>query len=282
MIELEDIRFGYRGHAVFEGLDLSLEPGNVYGLLGLNGAGKSTLLRLLGGLLFPQAGRVRVLGLEPGRRAPALLSRIYMLPETPHLPAVPDRQFLSRFAPLYPRFDAAAMERLLEELAVPRGQKLAGLSLGEQKKFHLAFGLACQPSVLILDEPTNGLDIPSKGLFRRLVAEAQTEDRILILATHQVKDVELLIDRVLILHGGTLLCDRSISGTSTGFRFSREATRPDPRSEGLLYWEPHLGGFAAVWADPGAEDDRPDLELLFKAAIANPAAFRRSARGNRP
>ncbi len=282
MIEMENVRFGYRKQIIFDDLDLALAPGNIYGLLGLNGAGKSTLLKLLGGLLFPQAGRIRVLGLEPRRRAPALLSRIYLLSETPHLPAVTDRQYVSRVAPLYPGFDHGYMERLLAELEIPRAQKLASLSLGEQKKFHLAFGLACRPSILVLDEPTNGLDIPSKGLFRRLVAEALTEDRILILATHQVKDVELLIDRVLILHDGTFLCDRSLTGVSTSLRFSQEASRPDAGSPGLLYAEPHLGGYASVWADPGAGDGHPDLELLFKAAISNPAAFSGLVRQERP
>ncbi len=278
MITMENIRFGYRKHTVFDGLDLALAPGNIYGLLGLNGAGKSTLLRLLGGLLFPQSGRIRVLGLEPCRRAPTLLSRIYVLTETPHLPTATDRQYISRVAPLYPDFDHEYLEHLLEELDIPREQNLTSLSLGEQKKFHLAFGLACRPSLLILDEPTNGLDIPSKGLFRRLVAEALTEDRILILATHQVKDVELLIDRVLILHNGSFICDRSLSGVSASLRFSQEATRPAPHSPGLLYTEPHLGGHSAVWADASAGDGHPDLELLFKAAIGNPAAFSRLAR----
>lgn len=278
MIEMEDIRFGYRYHPVFDGLDLALAPGNIYGLLGLNGVGKSTLLGLLGGLLFPQAGRIRVLGLEPCRRSPELLSRIYMLSEMPHLPAVTDRQYISRIGPLYPEFDREYLERLLGELDIPREQDLTSLSLGEQKKFHLAFGLACRPSILVLDEPTNGLDIPSKGLFRRLVAEALTEDRILILATHQVKDVELLIDRVLILHDGSFICNRSLAGVSASLRFTQEASRPDPHSAGLLYTEPHLGGHAAVWAESNAGDGHPDLELLFKAAIGNPAAFSRLAR----
>ncbi len=278
MIEIENIRFGYRNVTIFQDLDLTLAPGNIHGLLGLNGAGKSTLLNLLGGLIFPGAGRIRVLGLEPRRRAPEFLSRIYMLSEAPRLPAATDRQYILRFAPLYPNFDHEYLERLLEELAVPRAQKLASLSLGEQKKFHLAFGLACQPSVLILDEPTNGLDIPSKGLFRKLVAESLTDDRILVLATHQVKDVEPLIDRVLIVHDGTFICNRSLAEISAAFRFSRETTRPPQHSPGLVYVEPGLGGYATVRTESNAGGGQPDLELLFKAAISNPAAFRESVR----
>ena len=278
MIEIENIRFGYKGHTLFDGVDLILEPGNIYGLLGLNGAGKSTLLRLLSGLIFPQSGRIRVLDKKPGLRAPELLSRIYMLSETPHLPADSDQQYISRVAPFYPDFDSADMDRLLTELDIPRRQKLASLSLGEQKKFHLAFGLACRPSILILDEPTNGLDIPSKGLFRRFVAEFLSENRLLILATHQVKDVEWLIDRVLILHNGSFICNRNLSEVSASLRFSQEAVQPDPQSVDLLYTEPHLGGYAVVRVDSNAENGHMDLELLFKAAIANPVAFSRFAR----
>ena len=107
-----------------------------------------------------------------------------------------------------------------------------------------------------------------------MVAEALTEDRTLILATHQVKDVELLIDRILILHDGILICDQSLTDISSGFRFSRETTRPDPQSPGLLYVEPNLGQYATVWAEPNDGEGQPDLELLFKAAITHPLAFR--------
>ena len=148
MLELESVRFGYGKQTLFKGIDLVLEPGNIYGLLGLNGAGKSTLLKLLSGLLFPDSGRIRVLGHEPARRSPKFLSEIFVLSEALHLPAVPDGQYISLRAPFYPRFDGDLMERLLAELDVPRGHKLVDLSLGERKKFCLAFGLACQPALL--------------------------------------------------------------------------------------------------------------------------------------
>ncbi len=278
MVKLDKIRFEYAKHAVFENLSLELEPGNIYGLLGLNGAGKSTLLKLLSGMLFPIQGRIEVMNRNPAKRSPSLLSNIYVLCETPYLPRMSDRLYVSRIAPLYPNFDSKYLEHLLTMLAVPRGRKLSSLSLGEQKKFHLAFALACQPSILILDEPTNGLDIPSKGIFRSLVAEALTPERVLIVATHQVKDVEHLIDRILILHGGSLICDMNLHQASAGLVFSQQASRPDDRCENLLYTEPYLGGYASVRIDPDSNSGPPDLELLFKAAIAKPAEFARFAR----
>ena len=275
VVELERVWFGYRQRPVFEAVDVVLEPGKIYGLLGVNGAGKSTLLKLLSGLLFPDTGSIRVLGHEPARRSPEFLSAIFMLSEALHLPAIPDRRYVSLRAPFYPKFDADLLERLLGELEVPREQKLANLSLGERKKFSLAFGLACQPSLLILDEPTNGLDIPSKGLFRRIVAESLTDDRILLIATHQVREVEALIDDVLILHKGRFLLRRGIAETAADLRFAFDASPPEPQSASLMYSEPVVGGYASVWSAPGAGGGQPDLELLFKAAISNPAAFAR-------
>lgn len=273
MIEFENIQFGYKRKSLFNGMSFALESGRVYGLLGLNGAGKSTLLRLLSGLLFPHEGSIRVLGYDPVQRNPSMLSEIYMLPETPHLPTITDKNFVSRTARFYPKFEFSYLENLLEEMSVPRGQILASLSLGERKKFHLAFGLACRPSIMILDEPTNGLDIPSKGQFRKIVAEALTEDRILIIATHQVKDIELLIDNVQILHQGNFICNQSLSRISSALRISQETSRPDSNSEKLLYTEPSLGGYSAVWADTETNGEHLDLELLFKAAITNSEKF---------
>ncbi len=196
-----------------------------------------------------------------------------MLPETLHLPTITDKHFVLRMARFYPNFDSNYLESLLEEMSIPRGQVLTSLSLGEKKKFHLAFGLACRPSIMILDEPTNGLDIPSKGQFRKIVAEALTDDRILIIATHQVKDIELLVDNVLILHQGNFICNQSLSRISSALRISQETSRPDSNSENLLYTEPSLGGYTAVWADAETNSEHQDLELLFKAAISNPDTF---------
>ena len=205
MVELERLRFGYGRGTLFRDLDLALEPGAIYGLLGLNGAGKSTLLRLIAGLLFPTSGRVSVLGHEPARRKPAFLSKLFVLPEELNVPGITDRQYITARAPFYPDFDRPRFERHLEALEVPQGRKLSSLSHGQQKKFLLSFGLATNASLLMLDEPTNGLDIPSKGLFRRLVAEALEDDRIFVVSTHQVRDVEALIDFILVLHEGKVL-----------------------------------------------------------------------------
>ena len=200
MISIDGLDFGYGEKALFRQLQMSLVPGNIYGLLGLNGAGKSTLLKLMTGLLFPDAGTLSVLGRKPADREPAFLAQVFMLPEELNLPGITGEEYVSGLAPFYPRFDQERFERYSNEFELPRNTKLTAHSYGQKKKFLLAFGLASGTSLLVLDEPTNGLDIPSKGLFRRLVAEALTDDRVFVISTHQVKDVESLIDPIVILH----------------------------------------------------------------------------------
>jgi len=180
-ITIRDMFFSYNGKDLFSSLNLEMEKGNIYGLLGLNGAGKTTLMKLLSGLLFPRRGEVRVLGGVPGERKPDTLSRIFVLPEELNMPSITEKEFLLSNSPFYPGFDLSRFGRYLGEFDVPRDKKLNKLSYGQKKKFLLSFGLACGSELLVLDEPTNGLDIPSKGLFRRLVAEALTDERIFVI-----------------------------------------------------------------------------------------------------
>jgi len=273
MIEMRGLEFGYGTASLFRGLDLRLEPGNIYGLLGLNGAGKSTLLKLITGLLFPRAGSVRALGYEPGRRAPGFLADIFMLPEEFNLPGITGEAYARNLAPFYPRFDGELFERYRDEFALPRDAKLTSHSYGQKKKFLLSFGLASGTSLLVLDEPTNGLDIPSKGQFRRLVAEAANEERVFVISTHQVKDVESLIDPIVILHEGRVLFQQTMTEICSRIRMTHGPSRPDASDPALLYSEPAVGGYWAVWSG-GDEDGRVDLEVLFNSVVAAPERYR--------
>ena len=269
MVEIDLLNFDYGQDSLFQNTSLKLLPGNIYGLLGLNGAGKSTLLRLIAGLLFPNSGAIDVLGSQPAKREPGFLAKLFVLPESVVVPNITDREYVSVLAPFYSRFDADQMDRFLSEFKVPRNRKLATLSHGQQKKFLLSFGLACNAELLMLDEPTNGLDIPSKGLFRRLVAESLTEDQIFVVSAHQVRDLESLIDSILILYEGQILFNQSVSEITNELRMSTSSMRPEANGQ-LLYSEQTLGGYANVWKDTSMPDGQLDLELLFKAVIASP------------
>lgn len=268
MIDIENLRFGYSDQPLFKNLNLRLEPGNIYGLLGLNGAGKSTLLKLMTGLLFPDSGTIRSLDQDPAQRTPSFLSQIFVLPEELNLPGVTGEEYLATLAPFFANFDHRSFERYRKEFELPENMKLSSHSYGQKKKFLLSFGLASQAPLLVLDEPTNGLDIPSKGLFRRLVAEALTHDRIFVISTHQVKDVESLIDPIVILHEGQVLFNHAMGEITANVRMSKISTLPDPDAPKLIYSEPMVGGYWTVWAE-GDEDGSIDLEVLFNSVITN-------------
>jgi len=274
MIEIKNLTFGYQQDVLFQQMDLNLEPGNIYGLLGINGAGKSTLLKLMTGLLFPDSGILNSLGHDPRRREPAFLAKVSFLSEELNLRSITDRQFVYFLAPFYPNFSHEQFERYLREFDIPRNRKLIQLSYGQKKKFLLSFALASGTELLVLDEPTNGLDIPSKGLFRRLVAEALNENQIFIISTHQVRDVESLIDNLVVLHAGKVLLNQRMATISAGIRMRHTPTRPDPGAKGLLYSEPGVGGYWAVWRGNTDEEGRIDLEVLFNTIISQPQLFK--------
>jgi ABC-2 type transport system ATP-binding protein len=270
MIEINDLSFSYQEQRLFRGMQMTLEPGNIYGLLGVNGAGKSTLLRLITGLLFASSGSVRTLGHDPAERDPSLLSRVFVLPEELNLPNATGAEYLRTRAPFYRSFNRDRFDRYLAEFELQPERKLSSLSHGQKKKFLLSFGLACESPLLLLDEPTNGLDIPSKAQFRRLIAEATTPERLFIIATHQVRDLGSLLDPIVILHQGRVLFNRTLAEIGSRIRMSHSPSPPNTNAPGFLYSEPAVGGFWSVWQDTAAADGMLDLEVLFNTLISRP------------
>ena len=272
-IEVVDMCFGYKGGRLFNGLNLRMSKGHIYGLLGLNGAGKTSLMKLLTGLLFADSGEIRVMDHNPALRRPDMLSRIFVLPEELNAPAISEKEYVLSNSVFYPRFDSSRFERCLGDFEVPRGKKLSKLSYGQKKKFFLSFGLACGAEFLVLDEPTNGLDIPSKGLFRRLAAEALSEDQIFVISTHQVRDMDSLIDPITILHEGRVLFEHSLAEVYSRIRMTLSLTAPAADSEGLIYTEAAVGGYWSVWRGASEDGGPVDLEVLFNTAVSRPEIY---------
>ncbi len=268
MVTLDNVSFGYGRGSLFDALSLGLLPGNIYGLLGVNGAGKSTLLKLMSGLLFAGGGTVRSLGHNPAERAPSFLLDVFVLAEDAQAPNMLAGEFVRARAPFYPRFDHALLERHLREFEIPAAGNLAALSHGQQKKFLLAFGLASQAKLVLLDEPTNGLDIPSKSLLRRVITEALTPERLFVISTHQVRDLGTLMDPLVILHQGRVLLNRTLAEIGAKVHMTQQTSPPASGESNLLFSEPTIGGFWSVWR--GGGDGPLDLEVLFNAIVANP------------
>lgn len=261
MVTIADLSFGYTKKKLFKNLDLDLAAGGIHGLLGKNGAGKTTLLKLLCGLRFPQAGSCRVLGLNPAARPVELLQEVFLLAEELALPPVPGSMHVELYAPFYPRFDRDVLAAHLREFELDGSARLTELSYGQKKKFLLAFGLATGARLMLLDEPTNGLDIPSKSQFRRLLARASSEDRVIVISTHQVRDMENLIDPVVILDNGQIIFNQPVAEVSRRLVVRNE--REEPRDAEALYAEKTLSGWSVVRPNNGAEESAVDLETLF-------------------
>lgn len=265
MIKIDNLNFSYSKHRIlFKNISMQLSNGHIYGLLGKNGAGKSTLLKNLAGLVYAQSGKIDVLGFDPAKRQPALLQQICFIPEEFHLPAIKIDSYIKANAPFYPHFDHQYFADLLKEFDIPAGQKLIDMSYGQKKKVIISFGLATNAKLVIMDEPTNGLDIPSKAQFRKIMASALTEDKCIIISTHQVRDLDNLIDTVIMLDENKIALKASVDEVANKLCFKRMKEI----DETVIYAEASLAGYNAITPNYHQEDSKLDMELLFNAVLA--------------
>lgn len=273
MIVLNNLSFGYTPKKLlYKNLSLKIEGGSIYGLLGKNGAGKSTLLKNIVGTLFPVDGEIIINGMKPQKRQPSFLQTIYYIPEDVFVPPLTIKQYKNLYAPFYPEFNENNFYKYLDELDVSVDGKLNKLSFGQQKKFIIAFALACNTKILLMDEPTNGLDIPSKTQFRKLIASIMYGDRIIFISTHQVRDLENMIDNVIIVDNGDLLLHASIS--TIGSKLSFKTVSEIPLGAKVIYQEKILKGTAVVMENTAGDDTRINLEQLFNGVTENPQITR--------
>ena len=270
MIQINNLSFGYkRKKLLYRNVSFTVTPGSIYGLLGKNGAGKSTLLKNFTGLLFPTEGSIVVNGYIPKNRSPSFLQTIYFIPEEVYVPALTIKGYKNLFSPFYPLFNEEQFYSYLEQLDVQDKGKLNTLSFGQQKKFIIAFALACNTKILLLDEPTNGLDIPSKIKFRKLISSVLTEDKIIFISTHQIRDLDNLIDRIIIVDNGELLLHASTAEIADKLCF--KSVNEMPADTAILYAEPSLKGYSVVVENKDREDSKVNLEYLFNGVTGNPA-----------
>lgn len=270
MLQINSVNFRYTAArpAVFSELTLSIGEGKVVGLLGKNGTGKSTLLYLISGLLRPQSGVITFDDTDTALRRPEALSEIFIVPEEFDLPAISLSRYVEINRPFYPRFDEALLQRNLQAFDLPLDVNLGQLSMGQKKKAFMSFALAAGTKLLLMDEPTNGLDIPSKSQFRRVVADSMTDTRTIVISTHQVRDVEMIIDHVVMLDGNSLLVNDTTAHICERLTFEQRPLGSDLSD--ALYVEPSMAGNAVIARGTGFSDSPINLELLFNALISNP------------
>ena len=268
MIEVENLSFSYgrRKSKVLEDFSMKLDKGSVYGLLGKNGTGKSTLLYLMAGLLRPQIGNVLYKGVDVKKRYPDTLQDMFLVPEEFALPNVSLKQYVKLNAPFYPNFSDELLNVCLRDFDMNVDIHLGELSMGQKKKAFMCFALATNTSLLMMDEPTNGLDIPSKSQFRKVIASGMSDDKAVIISTHQVRDIDSLLDHVLILDGSKLLLNESVATICEKLYFAEQGMN-EP-TEGALYVQPSVQGNSVILPNEYGEDSKMNLEVLFNAMLA--------------
>ena len=266
MIEIKNLDFSYKKTPVFNNINLSFPQGAIYGLLGENGVGKTTLLKIICGLQRPVSGSCTVDGLTSYDRMPEMLQRIVFLPDEVTLPdnATPQK-YVDELSPFYPTFAQGTFLHLMQELEVEPDRKFKEMSFGQQKKSLIAASLSLGTDYVLLDEPTNGLYIPSKSQFRSILSKIADEGKTIIISTHQVKDVENLIDPIVILSHNAVLLDASVQKITEKLFFEYGgAERPD-----ALYSELLPGGYMNVVANESGEESQLNIEALFNAVLRN-------------
>lgn len=246
----------------------SLEKGRVYGLLGKNGVGKSTLLYLMCGLLTPKHGRVMYHGVDMRRRLPETLRDVFLVPEEFDLPAVSLVQFVELNSPFYPNFSKEDMMTYLHLFEMDWNIHLGGLSMGQKKKVFMSFALATHTSLLLMDEPTNGLDIMAKSQFRKFIASGMSDERTIVISTHQVRDIDNVLDHVVIMNNSRVLLDESIARVTERLAFV-ESDSP-ALAEEALYKLPSVQGNSLLLPNREGVETKLNLELLFGAVLADP------------
>ncbi len=265
MIEISNLSFSYGAKRVLENISLKVSEGNIYGLLGENGVGKTTLLTLLCGLKKPEAGTITVDGRNPFDREPSLLADQFYLPDEVIPVHARALDFAKEHGVFWPRFDLEKFRTILSEFEVEPQQRMDAMSAGQLKKAWISFALACNVKYYYLDEPTNGLDIPSKAQFRKAVTKYTSEDSALIISTHQVRDLENIIDPIIILDNKAVLVNASVQAITDKLFFDY-GTELNP---GALYLEQTPGGCIQVYPNTSGEESKVNVEAFFNAVHAH-------------
>ena len=261
MIQIQNLQFSYGRNTVLRNISMSLEDGHIYGLLGENGVGKTTLLTLLAGLKKPELGTISVEGENPFKRRPSCLQDQYFLPDEVLPLNMSASAFASAAGKFWPNFRMETFLTVMNELETDPVQKMNSMSAGQLKKTYVSFALATGVKHLYMDEPTNGLDIPSKAQFRKAVTRYTREDAVIVISTHQVRDLENLIDPIIILDRQSVLLNASLERISEKLYFDYSNTlHPE-----ALYTEQLPGGFIQVYPNTTGEETKVNIEALFNA-----------------
>jgi ABC-2 type transport system ATP-binding protein len=263
MIKIKKLGFSYGDNVVLKDISMELEEGRIYGLLGENGVGKTTLLTLLAGLKDVCEGSIEVDGQTPFDRKPSFLSNIYYLPDEVPAPRRKAIDYASDHGQYWSKFRIDKFSEIMTVFDNDQNQRMDQMSYGQLKKTFISFALACNTKYLFMDEPTNGLDIPSKGQFRKAVSKYTSDDSRLLISTHQARDLEAIIDPIIILDRRDVLLNASLDEIAQKLYFDY-TSEADPAA---LYQEMVPGGNIQVLRNTTGAESKVNIEALFNAVL---------------
>lgn len=265
MIEIKDLAFSYGKTPILKSITTTLEEGRIYGLLGENGVGKTTLLTLLCGLKKVCSGSITTDGENPFDRTPTLLLNQFYLPDEVLPVTMKAECFAKERGAFWPDYDHSKFLEIMKEFENDPAKKMNQMSAGQLKKTYISLALACGCKYIFMDEPTNGLDIPSKTQFRSAIMKYTSDDSTIVISTHQVRDLENIIDPIIILDRQDVLLNASVEEITSKLYFDY-GTQLHPES---LYSEQLPGGFIQVYPNTTGEDSKINVEALFNAVHKN-------------
>ena len=249
VVSVEGLAVRYGPRTVLEGVSFQVPRGSVFALLGRNGTGKSSLVRCALGLQKPARGGVRLFGEDAWVSRKRAMGRVGVVPEQPDAPPeMTAGELLAFCAPFYPTWNGTAARDRLERYAVPRGVPFGRLSKGQKGAVMLALALAASPELLVLDDPTLGLDaVARRALYDELIGELADRGTTALVTTHDLDGIEPIADRVAVLHAAQLVVNETLDGLKGRFRRIRCGPSAAPFS-----WEP-FEPIAAAEKDWGRE-----------------------------
>lgn len=268
MIQIENLSYRYgKGVLALSDINMKILPG-IHLLMGENGAGKTTLLHVIAGLRRAQpVDACRIDGIPTASRSPQVMSRVFIVTDNLKFPYSTINEMVRRHACFFPTFNPQVLSDCLTSFSMTGNEAIDKFSLGNRKKAILAYAIALQTPVLLLDEPANGLDIASRQILLQLLARNTSPDQTVIISTHTVSDFQYLFDSVMMMQGSSMLFNTSVWDITSRLQFVYSNTP----IQGALYMEHILGRYQAVLPNIDGEPSSDINYALLYNAVHSPA-----------